>query len=50
MKYMESKIVQGLFFSGEIINYDGACGGYNLQNAWETAMKAGKAMANVVPR
>lgn len=47
---MESKIVQGLFFSGEIINYDGACGGYNLQNAWETAMKAGKAMANVVPR
>ncbi|MDD2218265.1 MAG: aminoacetone oxidase family FAD-binding enzyme [Eubacteriales bacterium] len=42
---MESKIVKGLYFSGEILDYDGPCGGYNLQNAWETGIKAGTAMA-----
>ena len=44
---MESKIVRGLYFAGEIIDYDGPCGGYNLNNAWETGVKAGKAMADV---
>jgi predicted Rossmann fold flavoprotein len=38
---MESKIVEGLFFGGEIIDYDGPCGGYNLQNAWLNGLKAG---------
>lgn len=42
---MESKLVSGLFFTGEVIDYDGPCGGYNLQNAWVTAMKAGRAIA-----
>ena len=42
---MESKIVRGLFFAGEMIDYDGPCGGYNLNNAWATGMRAGKAMA-----
>jgi len=47
---MESKLVPGLYFSGEMIDYDGPCGGYNLNNAWVTALRAGKAMAqNVVP-
>jgi predicted Rossmann fold flavoprotein len=45
-KTMESKLVKGLYFAGEVTDYDGPCGGYNLQYAWETGIKAGKAMAN----
>lgn len=41
---MESRLTEGLFFAGEVIDYDGPCGGYNLQNAWETGIKAGKEM------
>ena len=48
METMESRKVKGLFFAGEIIDYDGPCGGYNLQNAWETGIKAGKAMVSNV--
>ena len=33
---MESKILPGLFFAGEIIDVDGVTGGYNFQNAWTT--------------
>lgn len=44
---MESRITSGLYFSGEIIDFDGPCGGFNLQNAWETGIKAGRAMAHV---
>ena len=43
MDTMRSVIVPDLFFAGEIIDYDGPCGGYNLQNAWETGMRAGRA-------
>jgi len=42
---MESKLVPKLYFSGEIIDYDGPCGGFNLQNAWETGIKAGREMS-----
>ncbi len=35
-KTMESKEVKGLYFCGEIINVDGFCGGFNLQNCWST--------------
>lgn len=45
---MESRIHEGLYFTGEVIDYDGPCGGYNLQNAWETGIKAGRAMAHVL--
>ena len=31
---MESKIIKGLFFAGEIIDIDGFTGGYNLQAAF----------------
>jgi len=41
---MGSKIIKGLYFAGEILDHDGPCGGYNLHNAWETGIKAGKAM------
>lgn len=38
----ESKLVSGLFFTGEVIDYDGPCGGYNLTNAWYTGISAGE--------
>ncbi len=39
---MESKIVSGLFFAGEIIDVDGYTGGFNLQIAYSTAFLAAK--------
>ena len=45
MDRMESKYFPGLFFAGEIIDFDGPCGGFNLENAWETALRAAKAAA-----
>lgn len=36
-KTMESKILPGLFFCGEVLNIDGITGGFNFQNAWSTA-------------
>jgi len=38
---MESKIIPGLFFAGEIIDVDAYTGGYNLQIAWSTGYLAG---------
>ena len=38
---MESKLVPGLYFAGEILDIDGACGGYNLQWAWSSGFLAG---------
>ena len=43
---MESKLKPGLFFSGEVLDYDGPCGGYNLHHAWLTGILAGKGMAD----
>lgn len=40
-KTMESKIVRGLFFAGEIIDCDAYTGGFNLQIAWATGRAAG---------
>lgn len=37
---MESRIVPGLFFAGEILDLDGYTGGFNLQIAWSTAVCA----------
>lgn len=42
---MESKLVPGLYFAGEVTDYDGPCGGFNLNNAWYTGIKAGRAMS-----
>ncbi len=41
-KTMQSKIVKGLFFAGEVMNVDGPCGGYNLQFAFSSGFIAGK--------
>lgn len=39
---MESKLVKGLFFAGEIVDIDGDCGGFNLQWAWSSGYVAGE--------
>ena len=44
-KTMESKIVPGMYFAGEIIDCDAYTGGFNLQIAWATAYAAGIAAA-----
>ena len=40
-KTMESKLVQGLYFAGEILDVDAYTGGFNLQIAWSTGYLAG---------
>lgn len=42
---MESRLVKGLYFAGEILDVDGTCGGYNLQWAWSSGYLAGIAAA-----
>ena len=42
---MESKIVKGLYFAGELIDVDAYTGGFNLQIAWATGRAAGEAAA-----
>ena len=42
---MESKLVQGLFFAGEVIDVDTETGGFNLQVAWSTGHLAGTCAA-----
>lgn len=39
---LESKMIKGLFISGEVMNVQGICGGYNLHWAWASAMKVAK--------
>lgn len=41
-KTMQSKLVNGLYFCGEVIDVDGFCGGFNLQNCWSTGFIAGE--------
>ena len=44
-KTMESRIISGLYFCGEILNLDGPTGGYNLQAAFSTGYLAGEMAA-----
>ena len=41
---MESKLVSGLFFAGEVLDVDGYTGGFNLQIAWSTGFVAGNSI------
>ena len=43
-KTMESKLVKGLYFAGEVINVDCYTGGFNLQIAWSTAYACAQAV------
>ena len=42
---MESRKCRGVYLTGELLNVDGDCGGYNLHWAWSTGMAAGRACA-----
>ena len=41
---MESKLVNGLYFVGEVLDLDALTGGFNLQIAWSTAYAAGSSI------
>jgi predicted Rossmann fold flavoprotein len=41
-KTMKSKIIENLFFAGEVVNLHGPTGGYNLQLCWSTGYLAGQ--------
>ena len=43
-KTMESKLIPGLYFAGEVLDCDAYTGGFNLQIAWATAYAAGSAV------
>ena len=47
-KNLQYKNCSGLFASGEILNVDGICGGYNLHFAWVSGMIAGRGAINYV--
>ncbi|HOO27781.1 MAG TPA: NAD(P)/FAD-dependent oxidoreductase [Lachnospiraceae bacterium] len=42
---LESKLVDGLYFAGEIVDIHGDCGGYNLQWAWSSGIVAGRILS-----
>lgn len=44
-KTMGSRVCEGLFFAGEVLNIDGITGGFNFQSCWTTGYLAGEGMA-----
>ena len=46
---MQSRLVPGLFFAGEIMDVDGITGGFNFQHAWASGWLAARAVANAAP-
>lgn len=47
---MESKILKGLYFAGEMLDVDALTGGFNLQIAWSTGYQAGVSAAGISER
>ena len=47
---MESKLVDGLYFAGELMDADGRIGGFNFQWAWSTGAQAGRSAGNSCQR
>ena len=45
---MESRIVPGFYLVGEILDVQGKCGGFNLQNAWETGIRAAQHLNEIL--
>lgn len=43
---MESRLVPGLYFAGELVDVDAICGGYNLTWAWASGYVAGQSAAS----
>ncbi len=46
-KTMQSKLHEGLYFAGEILNIDAITGGFNFQNAWTGGFIVGESIAGV---
>lgn len=46
-KTMESKLVKGCYITGEMLDVDAPCGGFNLQWAWSSGYLAGKSAAKI---
>ena len=44
-KTMQSRVVENLFFAGEVLDIDGVTGGFNFQSAWTTGWLAGIALS-----
>ena len=47
---MQSRLCKGIFASGEVLNVDGFCGGFNLQWAWSSGILAGRSAAERIRR
>lgn len=47
-KTMQSRVIKGLYFCGEIMNLDGPCGGYNLQWSFASGALAGQLSKNIL--
>ncbi|MDO9265752.1 MAG: NAD(P)/FAD-dependent oxidoreductase [Sulfurimonas sp.] len=47
-KTMQSKVIKGLYFCGEIMNLDGPCGGYNLQWSFASGALAGQLSKSIL--
>lgn len=45
---MESRIVPGLYFAGEVLDIDAITGGFNFQNAWTGAILAARSLADTI--
>lgn len=43
-KTMQSRVVENLFFAGEVLDMDGITGGFNFQSSWTTGWIAGNAL------
>ncbi|GHN02024.1 flavoprotein [Cytophagales bacterium WSM2-2] len=50
LETMESKVVRGMYFAGEVLNIDGETGGFNFQSAWTTAYVAAKSLCENLSR
>lgn len=46
LETMQSKILPGLYFAGEVLNIDGETGGFNFQAAWSTAYLAARSLTS----
>ena len=46
-KNMQSKLVPHIYFCGEVMDIDGFCGGFNLQNCWSTGYLAAQGIISV---
>ena len=45
LRTMQSRLCEGLFFAGEVVDVDGVTGGLNFQNAWTGGHRAGRSIA-----